>query len=360
MAASMVDAVFREEAVNTIGTLAGLAVGAAGLAAGGAVLAQDEWPDLTGKKVVWADNGGTVHETYVKAYLEPFAEKTGAEVLSDSPFDYARIKAQVEAGNVTQDIITGAPYVIEKNCDVLFEPIPPDFDGSQVDPKYLTGKCAIPQSIPVFLVMYNKAMYPEPPTSCADFFDLEKFPGKRGIWTSVIGNGLEIALLGDGVPPEQVYPMDVERALAKLATIKDDIAFFNNLGVGSEGMTNGTYGMLITASTRAYDGVVAGADYAPLWDCAVEQISTLGVVKGTPNAEAAFALAEYIVTPEAQSARMAITSHSPVTTTYTLPGDALRESYLQVSHPGSLLMDNAWWAENFDAVEQRFQQWQVE
>ena len=327
----------------------------AGLALGlsvGPALAQGDMPDLAGKRVVWADNGGTVHETYVKAYLEPFAAKTGAEVLSDSPFDYARIKAQVEAGNVVQDVITGAPYVIEKNCGTLFEPIPESFDRSHVEPKYMTGKCAIPQSVPVFLVMYDKTLYGDtPPTSCADFFDTERFPGKRGLWSSVIGNASKCAA-GRWRAARPGLPMDVD-APSPSSQPSRTTTFFANLAVGSEGMTNGTFGMLVTASTRGYDAVIAGADYAPLWNCAVEQLSTLGVVKGTPNLEAAFALAEYVVTPEAQSARMAVTSHSPVTTSYTLPDDALLVSYLQVSHPGSLLMDNAWWADNFEEVEQR-------
>lgn len=319
--------------------------------------------DLKGKKVVWADNGGTVHDTYVKAYLEPFAKLTGAEVISDSPFDYARVKAQVESGNVTQDIITGAPYVIAKNCGTLFEEIPDDkIYREGIEQRFLTGKCAIPQSVPIFMVMYNKTMYGDKvPTSCADYFDLEKFPGKRGMWSSVIGNGLEIALLGDGVAKEQIYPLDVNRALAKLSTIKSDIAFFQNLAVGSEGMTNGSYGMVITANTRAYDAVAAGAEYAPLWECGVEQVSTLGIVKGTPNLEAALALVGYATTPEAQSARMAITAHSPVSKTFTLPSDPLLVDFLGPSHPGKFLtMDNAWWADNFDTVEQQFQQWQVE
>src|SRR4029079_17888333 len=169
------------------------------------------------------------------------------------------------------------------------------------------------------------------------------------------------ALLGDGVAPDKVYPLDVERALRKLDTIKKNIAFFQNLAVGSEGMTNGTYGMVVTANTRAYDAAVAGADYAPLWACAVEQVSTLGILKGTPNLDASLALVGYATTPEAQSARMAIPSHSPVTKTYKLPSDPLLVSYLSVSNPGkALVMDNKWWAENFDAVEQRFRQWQVE
>jgi putative spermidine/putrescine transport system substrate-binding protein len=333
----------------------------------GAALAQADQPinfselDLSGQRVVWADNGGTVHETYVQAYLDPFMEKTGAEVISDSPFDYARVRAQVEAGNVVQDIITGAPYVIEANCGTLFEPIPESFYQGDINPKYRGSRCAIPNSVPSFLVMYNTAMYADnPPETCADFFDLDAYPGQRGMWNSVIGNGLEIAILADGVAPENVYPMDVERALAKIDTIKSETTFFSNLAVGNEGMTNETYGMLITANTRGYNAVQAGANYAPLWSCAVEQLSVLGILKGTPNYEAAFALANYVVTPEAQSARMAVTAHSPVTSEFTPPDDEEMLSFLAVSHDGLLLMDNAWWAENFDTVEQRFQQWQVE
>jgi putative spermidine/putrescine transport system substrate-binding protein len=306
-----------------------------------------------------------VHETYVKAYLEPFAKLTGAQVISDSPFDYARIKAQVEARNVKQDIITGSPYTIEANCGTLFEPVPDNkLYRSGINPKYLppNAKCAIPQTVSTFVVMYNTAMYgDDAPKSCADFFDLKRFPGKRGLWSSVTGTALDVALLGDGVPPEKLYPLDVDRALNKLATIKSDLSFFSNLAVGTEGMMNGTYGMVITSNGRAYDAVVNGSAFKPDWYCSVEQTATLGIVKGTPNLEAAYALVGYSTTPEAQSARMAIVNHNPVSTKYSLPTDPLLLSFLPPARPeATSLMNNDWWSKNFDATEQRFREWQVE
>jgi putative spermidine/putrescine transport system substrate-binding protein len=212
------------------------------------------------------------------------------------------------------------------------------------------------------MVLYNKTMYKDnPPTSCADYFDLTKFPGKRGMWSSTIGNALEVADWADGVAPDKMYPLDVDRALKKLDTIKSEISFYQNLAVGTEGMMNGNYGMMITSKERAYDAIKAGADYAPLWQCAVEQTSTLGIVKGTPHLDAALALAGYVTTPAAQSARMAITAHTPVTKTYTAPTDPMLASFLPSAHPDPhVLMDNTWWGANFDATEQRFQQWQVE
>ncbi len=56
----------------------------------------------------------------------------------------------------------------------------------------------------------------------ADFFDLKKIPGKRMIRKDSQAM-IEMALIADGVPLDKLYPMDVDRAIAKFATIKDSI-----------------------------------------------------------------------------------------------------------------------------------------
>ena len=64
----------------------------------------------------------------------------------------------------------------------------------------------------------------------ADFFDIEKFPGKRGM--RKLGKAmLEMALMGDGVPAAEVYDLlgteeGVQRAFAKLDTIKDHVVWW--------------------------------------------------------------------------------------------------------------------------------------
>lgn len=349
---------------------------ATGVSIGSLALAQssDNWTangpidysklGLSGQEVIWADNGGSSHETYDKAFLQPFSALTGVKVVSVTSFDYARIKAQVESGTVTQDVITGSPFVIDKNCGTLFEEIPDTkIYREGINPQYLTSKCSVPHVAGVFVVMYNKELYGDnPPTTCADYFDLQKYPGKRGMWTSTIGNALEVALLGDGVDPKDIYPLDVDRALKKLDTIKSEISFYQSLPVGVEGMMNGNFGMMITSQERAYAAITAGAKYAPLWGCAIEQLSTMGILKGAPHLDTAFALVGYVTTPEAQSARMMLTAHRPISKTYSAePTDPLLVSFMPSSHqPSTLLMNVKWWSENFDATEQRFQQWQVQ
>src|SRR3546814_14961578 len=63
------------------------------------------------------------------------------------------------------------------------------------------------------------------PSSLQDFFDLERFPGPRGLRRTPM-TSLEWALLADGVPGDKVYSLlrteaGVARAFAKLATIRD-------------------------------------------------------------------------------------------------------------------------------------------
>src|SRR3546814_4432365 len=70
------------------------------------------------------------------------------------------------------------------------------------------------------------------PSSLQDFFDLERFPGPRGLRRTPMTN-LEWALLADGVPGDKVYSLlrteaGVARAFAKLATIRDDIVWWED------------------------------------------------------------------------------------------------------------------------------------
>ena len=69
------------------------------------------------------------------------------------------------------------------------------------------------------------------PTDVCAIFDLEKFPGKRGLEKKPKEN-LELALIGDGVAKDEVYDVlstdeGVDRALAKLDTIKDQVVWWS-------------------------------------------------------------------------------------------------------------------------------------
>ena len=121
-----------------------------------------------------------------------------------------------------------------RGCDEgLLEEIDPSIlpdgtDGTPAADDFIEGAindCAVANIVWSTIFAYDKAVLAEGPTALADFFDLEKFPGKRGIRKSPKAN-LEMALIADGVSHEEVYdvletPEGVDQAFAKLDTIKD-------------------------------------------------------------------------------------------------------------------------------------------
>ena len=81
------------------------------------------------------------------------------------------------------------------------------------------------------------------PNSIGDFFNVSKFPGKRGIhtWANAL---IEMALMADGVPPANVYKemsskAGIDRAFAKLDTIKDHVVFWSSGSKPLELVTSG-------------------------------------------------------------------------------------------------------------------------
>ena len=188
--------------------------------------------------------GGAYSESQLKAYDEPFTAKTGVEILHEDKANQALagIRAQVEAGNVTWDIVDMLQSDAKIACDEgLLVPIPADEwlapapDGTPASKDFIAntmGECFVPQILYSTLFAYNTEMFPNGgPQTIADVFDLEKFPGKRAL-EKMAGKNLEWALIADGVAPADVYSVlatseGQDRAFAKLDTIKDHVIWWS-------------------------------------------------------------------------------------------------------------------------------------
>ena len=135
--------------------------------------------------------GGDYTISQVEAYHKPFTAATGTAVVSvDSENPAPAIKAMVEAGNVTIDVGDVEYADAVRLCDEgLLEPIdaaslPPGADGTPAADDFLPGavtECAVSTIVFSTIFAYDTTKFPEGPTTIADFFDLEKFPGKRGM-----------------------------------------------------------------------------------------------------------------------------------------------------------------------------------
>ena len=127
-----------------------------------------------------------------------------------------------------------------------------------------------------------------PPKSWADFFDVQKFPGKRGLRKGP-KYALEFALMGDGVAPADVYkvlktPEGVDRAFKKLGTIKDNIVWWEAGAQPPQLLASGEVVM-----TAAYNGRIAAANMSDkrhfkiVWPEYIYAVDSWVILKGSPN-----------------------------------------------------------------------------
>lgn len=320
---------------------------------------------LDGVTLTFVSYGGIFQEGQTKAALEPFAAESGATILQDGPTENSKIKAQVDSGAVTWDVVDTTNVFSAKNCGELFMPIDTSIvDTSKIPEGAQTDECSVPAMGYGLIVVYNTEKYgANPPKTWADFYDTAKFPGKRGMQgiSGELDPGVyEGALLADGVARDAIYPIDAQRALDKMSTIRDDFVFWTTGAQAQQLIEAGQVDMALVWSGRAYSAVKNGAPFAPMWDQWMPEADTIAVPKGAKNPKASMALINYYLGAQQQAKLSELTSYSPINVDAKPELDDLAKSYLTTS-PERLAdrfpIDLAWWAENQDAMITSYTDW---
>lgn len=336
-----------------------LAVVAAGCGSGGS--------GSEGKgSITYVGYGGETQDGQVKAWQEPFTKDTGVTFKNDTPPDMAKLRAMVESGNVSWDVIGGAAAEARKYCGELFEPLtdvdldPGIFEGASQEQ---LGDCSVPVFEAPSIPFYNTDDFgDDPPKTIADVFDIKKYPGKRIFLPFVTAGTLEVALLADGVEPADLYPLDIDRALAKLDTLGKNAIIPANYGELQQAMASGNVAMAFSTPSRASFTLGDGAPYAPVWDKVITSVSIVGIPKGAKNADAAKDWLEFISKQGPQAKAAEITTLPPANAQSKPKYNKVQESVNAYSdeHKDTLVyMDIAWWAEHQEEVQKRFTKWQV-
>ena len=247
--------------------------------------------------------GGTYGQSQVEAYHKPFTARTGIKVVAlDSDNPAIPLKAQVEAGNVTTNVADVEYADAIRLCDEgLLEPIdpailPPAPDGTPASDDFLPqglSDCAVGSIVFSTVFAYDRTKFPDAqPQTIVDFFDTGKFPGKRGI-KKVPKAVLEMALMGDGVPADQVYavlktPEGVDRAFAKLDSIKKDIVWWETGAQPPQLMADGEVAMSMAYNGRIFGAAIAeGKPFEIVWDGQVYEYNLFVIPKGAGKQEQA-------------------------------------------------------------------------
>ncbi len=252
--------------------------------------------------------GGAYTQSQVEAYHKPFTEATGIKVTSvdiDNPA--TPIKAEVEAGNVSVDVASVEYADAIRLCDEgLLEEIdhstlPPAPDGTPATEDFLEGTltdCLVSTDVFSTIYAYDASTFPDsPPSTIADFFDSEAFPGKRGMRKGAKVN-LEMALMADGVPASEVYdlletPEGVDRAFAKLDTIKDDIIWWEAGAQPPQLLADGEVAMTTAYNGRIFNAAQEGQSFEMVWDGQVYEFEGWVIPKGAPNLDEALEFVKF-------------------------------------------------------------------
>ena len=246
--------------------------------------------------------GGAYTKSQVEAYHKPFTTETGIKVNSvDADNPATPIKAQVEAGNVTVDVADVEYSDAIRLCDEgLLEVIdlsilPPAPDGTPASEDFIEGAlsdCAVASIVWSTIYAYNTRNVDGSPTTMADFFDVGKFPGKRGLRKSAKAN-LEMALMADGVPASGVYALletdeGVDRAFDKLDTIKNDVVWWEAGAQPPQLLADGEVVMSTAYNGRIFNAAVGeGQPFEVVWDGQILDFDLFVVPRGAPSKEEA-------------------------------------------------------------------------
>ena len=306
---------------------------------------------------------GSYQDGQENAFLRPFEKQADVKITLDGPSDNAKLQAMVEAGKVTWDVMDTDAFLPRQHCDTMLEKI----DIGDLKDSFPAGTltdCGVPAALFALEFMYNDKTYAnDPPTKLADFFD-PTIPGKRVIFGKDATIGvLEAALMADGVAPDQLYPLDIDRALKVYDRIRPMMTFAQTYAQQQQIMVDNQADMGLVVSARAYSVLKSGGtQWKPVWDQIPVTWDTFVIPKGSPNSELAVELIKFASQPE-QAAKFAELSGAGAANTAAKP--QLNDLQKQVDalgpeHAANLHYINAdWWTGHYNEAVEKWSKWQV-
>lgn len=333
-----------------------------------AVAAALALPVLAQTALTVVNFGGANGAAQKKAYFEPF-EKAGGKVTQvEYNGEQAKIKAMVEAKNVTWDVVEVESPDLIRGCDEgLFEKMDWAKIGNKADfQKAAVHECGVGTFVWSTVMAYDGDKLKTSPTSFADFWDVKKFPGKRGMRKGARYN-LEFALMADGVKSADVYKVlatkaGAERAFKKLTELKPDIQWWEAGAQPPQFLVAGDVTM-----TTAYNGRIdaaqrEGKNLKISWTGGIYDLDYWVMPKGTPNKEASLKFIALASSPDAQAEYARNISYGPTNNKALGKLDAKVLAMLPTSSANSkdsLQFNTGFWADQGEALEKRFTAWAV-
>jgi len=312
--------------------------------------------------------GGTYQDAQREIYFEPFTAESGVAITEESwDGGYGVIAARMETPPADWDVVQVETEELELGCaDGMYETV--DWEALGGEDKFLPAavhECGVGAIVWSTGLSYDADKLTDAPGGWEAFWDTEAYPGNRGLRRGP-KYSLEIALMADGVPVEEIYDVlgtdeGVDRAFAKLDEIKGNIVWWEAGAQPIQLLASGEVVM-----TTAYNGRLTGinktegTNFQIVWPGSIYAIDSWVVLKGSPNREAAFEFIDFASQPENQSKLPEFIAYG---LTNVEAGESLAPEIaaeLPTSPEnleGAIPLNGDFWVDNIEELNERFNAW---
>jgi len=343
-------------------------------------------------EVTIASWGGAYTDSQIKAYKNTYTKPSSVKFVNYNG-DLGEIRRQVENGNVKWDIIDALPNQAIEGCNQgLFEDISSKYKNFPKGPNntsiikdmkitgipYNLSDCCVPQIFWSYVVFYDPDAFSGiKPSTVADFFNVKKFPGKRGVhtWATAL---VQMALMADGVDIEDVYRVlgtqkGQNRAFNTLNKIKKNVVFWSAGSKPLELVKSGEVVMSIAYNGRVGNAVMnEGENYEYIWDSQVLEQEYLCLVAGSKNRKQALDFLQHASSPESLAEQARYITYGPMRASSVdiIAGNEPwfhngKNVYNHIPNTpeklvSSLIADPNWWSDNGWKIDERYAAWMVD
>jgi len=301
------------------------------------------------------------------AYVQPFTAVTNLSVQQEVwEGGIDSLRARAKTPDNAWGLVLVDPDELATGCtEGMFEKL----DWSAIGGKdhYMplaVSDCGLGGLIANTILAWDRDKFPVTPT-WSDFWDVAKFPGKRGLRKGVRGN-LEIALLADGVAPGDVYKAlatndGLDRAFRKLDQLKPYIVWWGAdteaahiLSSGDVLMTSAPSGQIITT------GQAQHRNFGMQFTSSLFEVQSWVIMKGSAALRTAQQFLYFIGLPAIEVSLLHIGGQSGLAKALNdgLPAEMMAMSASSPANLNSAIRsDVGFWRDNLPKLRQRFDSW---
>jgi len=311
-----------------------------------------------------ADVGGAAGDAIKAAFGAPFQKEFGVQVINvaHESDPTTQFKLMVDTKTYLWDACMMIPDHVARLQDGknYIAPLGLKDETGDILPGMLTENW-LGFSAFGLLMAYNSEKYgSNGPATWQDFFNPEKFPGRRGLYRPGWGS-LEFALMADGVEPSKLYPLDVDRAFKSLEKIKKNVAVWWTTGAhNTQILQSGEVDMSDTWSARVYSAIQGGAKLKTIWK-GLYSVDGWAMPINGPKQALATEFIRFCMRPDRQAHFSQLVANGPSNKKAFEQIPAERAKIL-ATHPdnftGLVAIDARWWNQsNRQLVKKRMEEW---